>query len=505
MKTIKYYSVCAISALAFLFPSCDERLDVDLPDNLATSNFWRNQSDAESGLAAVYSKLECATDPWEFSEVRFPVETYRDDLCQMGSDALNYKDWVELYNFTYINTNTQFSNYWATYYSGILFANQVMEKAAPINMDETYKKEILAEARFLRALYHMRLLLNWNQIIVRDQYIESESMINKALSSREEAWDFIINDFEKAVLDLADKQPLDKLGRATKGAGYAYLGFSYLTRAYEEPAKTAEYLAKAETAFNGVKGYGLVKNYLSMFDGTNKNSEESVFELQFTDNTANGAEYRTVIHKWIGVSELGGWDEITPSRFLLDEFKKEGKVATTGRYDSRLYATMFFNDEYFNDVDAKRVYDKTFIERFNNNPDKLAFRKYLPPTTAEMNKSRVAVNVPLMRYADVLLMKAEVLNELGRTQEAIPLINEVRKRADMPALSLSLNKESVREKIEHERIVEFALENTRFYDLRRWNKAQSALQAVGRTGFDPSKHNFYPIPYNEIKSNNMVK
>ena len=330
--------------------SCSDRLDLSSPDKLTSTNFWRNAEDAEAGLAAAYSQLEAATDVWEFAEVKFPVEAYREDICEIGSDALNYQTWVELYNFTYTNGNSQFTSYWSKAYKGITYANQVIEKTAAIEMDATKKGQIIAEARFLRAYYHLKLILNWEKIIIRDQYITSESQINKALSTREEAWDFIIKDLEAAVGNLPLKQESVNIGRATKGAANAYLGYSYLTLAYENTAKKDELLAKAELAFKAVSGYSLEKNFLSMFDGTNKNSKESIFELQFTDNTANGANYRTALHKWIATGELGGWDEILPSKMLLSEFRKEGKIATTGRYDSRMYQTVFCEDPFFNDI-----------------------------------------------------------------------------------------------------------------------------------------------------------
>lgn len=106
-----------------------------------------------------------------------------------------------------------------------------------------------------------------------------------------------------------------------------------------------------------------------------------------------------------------------------------------------------------------------------------------------MDQEFTAINVPLMRYSNVLLMQAEALNELGRPGEAIPYINKVRERADMPAMT-GTTAAQVKAQIEHERILEFPLENYRFYDLRRWGKTKEALDAVGRTGFDAAKITF---------------
>lgn len=491
-------------ALSCATVSCGDKLDLSSPDQLTSQSFWRNAADAEAGLAAAYSQLEVSTNEWEFAEIKFPVEAYREDIAQIGSDALNYQTWVELFNFTYTNGNSQFSKYWTINYTGISYANQVIEKVAQIEMDPMQRDQIIAEAKFLRAYYHLKLLLNWEKIIIRDEYITSEAQLNKALSERSEAWNFIIQNLEESVGAMVPVQSPANLGRATKGAGYAYLGYCYLTRAYEEPSRKDEMLDKADKAFEKVTGYSLEKNMLSMFDGTNKNSKESIFELQFSDITANGAFYRTALHFWIATEELGGWDEITPSKMLLDEFKKEGKIATTGFYDSRLYATMFCEDSYFNDPDNPRVYGYTYSDVFEPGSGRMSFRKYLPATLTDLQKSWSSVNLPLMRYADVLLLWAETLNEQGKPADAIPLINQVRTRADMPELPLTLTTAQVRDRIEHERILEFALENTRFYDLRRWGKTKEALHAIGRTNFDPAKHNFYPIPLLEIKSNDKV-
>ncbi|ULT22582.1 RagB/SusD family nutrient uptake outer membrane protein [Sphingobacterium sp. E70] len=235
-RTNYKWILCIACALSTTL-SCSDKLDLTSPDKLTSDNFWRNAEDAESGLSAAYSQLEAATDVWEFAEVKFPVEAYREDACEIGSDALNYQTWVELYNFTYTNGNSQFTAYWSKAYRGISYANQVIEKTAPIEMDANKKNQIIAEAKFLRAYYHLKLLLNWEKIVIRDQYITNEGKINKALSTRDEAWAFIIGDLEAAVGNLPVKQEAANVGRATRGAANAYLGYSYLTSAYENTAK----------------------------------------------------------------------------------------------------------------------------------------------------------------------------------------------------------------------------------------------------------------------------
>lgn len=505
----KYIYISALFLMSLSFSSCDDFLTVNSPDQLTSGSFWRGESDAQAGLAAAYSQLEYYIDTWEFAEVKWPVEAYREDIIEMGNDARNYPNWVELYNFTYTNGNSQVSSYWWNNYKGISFANQVIEKVAQIpdeNINPSLRTQIVNEAHFLRAYYHLKLILNWEEIIIGDKYITNQEDLSKALSSRIDAWDFIVEDLKKATA-LPVSYDVDNLGRATKGAANAYLGFVYLTRAYEEGDKKSEYLTSALAALNEVKGYELVSDFSSMFDGSNKNNKESIFELQTSLSTANGANYRTQMHRWMGVSELKGWDEILPSDKLMDTYFKEGEVATTGRYDSRLYETIFFQSDFFNDGNG-RVYGSNYNDWFKDEDgdsyNRPAFRKFMPADLEGLNNNNCAINIPLMRYANVLLMKAEVLNELGQPAQAIPLINEVRSaHGDMPAM-VGTSQEAVRAQIEHERIVEFPLENWRWYDLRRWGKTKEAMSAVGRT-FDTAKNSFYPIPLTELNANDQLK
>lgn len=507
MKALKYIAgIC----LALSLTSCDDFLTKTSPDELTTLNFWRDKDDAESAMAAVYSQMYYGSED-NFPEVKWPVEAYRQDDVEMGSDAQNYPNWIQLGDFTYTNGNSQFTSYWWYYYHGISFANQVMTKVSAMTdaqIDAKDRTEIVAEARFMRAFYHMQLLLNWEKIVNRDVYVTSMALFDKAMSERPDSWNFIVDDLQKAGADLPQKRPASNLGRATSGSAYAYLGFAYLTMASEQPEKKTEYLNEAVKAFDEVKGYELESNFKSMFDGTNKNCKESIFELQFSLSSTSGAWYRTYLHRWIGTAEFWGWDEIAPSQTLMNEFKKEGKL-NNGLYDARLYASVFFQDPYFNDGTGK-VYGYDWDTWIKENMevdeayDRPSFRKFMPPTYAALGQKHTDVNIPLMRYANVLLMKAEALNDLGRTGEAIPLINDVRRvHGNMPAMTGTTQVE-VQAQIEHERMIEFPLENLRWYDLRRWGKTAEALTAAGRTGFDKSKL-FYPTPLTELNSNSLAK
>lgn len=112
MKALKYIAgIC----LALSLTSCDDFLTKTSPDELTTLNFWRDKDDAESAMAAVYSQMYYGSED-NFPEVKWPVEAYRQDDVEMGSDAQNYPNWIQLGDFTYTNGNSQFTSYWWYYY-----------------------------------------------------------------------------------------------------------------------------------------------------------------------------------------------------------------------------------------------------------------------------------------------------------------------------------------------------------------------------------------------------
>lgn len=242
MKALKYIAgIC----LALSLTSCDDYLTQTSPDKLTSDSYWRDKADVESAMSSAYSQLyfaEYSGDQWDFSEVKWPVEAYRQDDVDLGKDVQNYPNWVQLRNFSYNNGNSQFSIYWKSYYRGISFCNQIIDKVATMSEGQLAaadRKQLLAEAHFLRGFYHMQLLLNWEKIIIRDTYITSTSQLDKALSDRPETWQFIVDEL-KAGTEMSNSRSNEEVGRVTSGTAYAYLGYAYLTMASEQADKKAE-------------------------------------------------------------------------------------------------------------------------------------------------------------------------------------------------------------------------------------------------------------------------
>ncbi|RBL89652.1 RagB/SusD family nutrient uptake outer membrane protein [Chitinophaga flava] len=505
-KSLLYISLLS-AAMVFSTGCKKELLNQNSPDKLTSDNFWTTRERAITGLSAAYSRIESFAGWDNFIEARSCREYYREDFVEPGSDAYNYSWWMEIYNYSYNSGNYAIDLLWKDNYRGINFTNQVLENVALMNnsqIDDASKSMILAEAHFLRAYYYFKLLTNFEKVILRDKVPNGENDLPKVPSSRNEVWDAIIADLKAAEpgLPLRGDRPATELGRVTKGAAQAYLGKVLIYRAGEDKGNAKAYFTEASTWLKKVidsKQYTLIDNYLGMFNGTLTNSAESVFELQQTMDEANGAYYKSQLSDWIAASELGGYGEIYGTQKLLTEMLKEGKVATDGLYDHRVYNTVFFKDDYFNDAANPRVYGKTYDKVFENNT--VAFRKWIP-ASLDLLGNPVAINMPIIRYADVKLLYAEAQNAIGFPDQALIQINEVRARSAMPALQLA-NTTDVFNQLVHERTMEFTLESSRFYDLRRWGMLQQKMQDAGRT-FSTDK-SYYPLPLKETQNNPLAK
>ncbi len=498
MKYLVYIFLLVLPLLG----SCEDDFLSQTPDDLLTTDFfYRDIDDAESALATVYAQIGAA-DRWNVSEVNFVVEHFRSDLCQPGPDSWNYPDWSSISTFSNTIGNSRVTIYWEDAYRGINHANQVINNVSAMTEEQIKPEEkakIVAEARFLRAFLHFRLLNNWESIILQTEAPTNEEELEKPLSTREEVWPVIEADFRTAAADLPDSYDDINVGRATKGAAVAFLGKAFLYQGkFSEAA--AEFKKLVE---NGLGNYSLVDNFLSSFDGSNENNDESVFEIQYSAVRSNGRHIGHVLGKFTSPNETGGWGNIEANQILLDVFKAEGQIASTGKYDSRLYQTLFFDDPDVN------VFGKSYQEVFGDS-ERLIFRKYMLSDRPESENDAwySSQNVPVMRYADVLLMYAEALNELGKTADAKQYVDRVRERADMPVLPAGLSQSEMRDRIIHERAVELAYEGHRFFDLRRWGKLDPAMKNSGKTGasnFNLGKHAFFPIPESETNTNSNIK
>ncbi|MDN5199921.1 RagB/SusD family nutrient uptake outer membrane protein [Fulvivirgaceae bacterium BMA10] len=493
MKTNFKYLILGLIAISFFSCDPDEFLDEKDPDALTTDAFWRNADDVEAGIAATYSRV--SGGEWGHTEVKVVVENYRSDFCDPGIDGRRYADWNAISTFNITDANSQTTSYWDRNYRGIYFANQVIEAVEGMDGDQITADErtrAIAEMKFIRAFLHFRLLNNWEQIVLAVKVPKGQDELDIPLSSRAEAFAQIQQDLRDAAAGLPVTWDADNTGRASRGAALGYLGKALL-----HEGKWSEAATELRKVIDlGV--YDLVPNFLSLFDGTNENSVESIFEIQFSNLRTNGNRIVTFSNHFMSAEELGGWSDIAPTDALLTEMKSEGRRTSDNRFDERLYQTLYFDDP---DVE---VFGEPYADVFPTG--RTAWRKFISSEkkVADMGweESQSTINWTEMRYSDILLMYAEALNENGQTAESIPFINQVRARAMMPALTVS-SQGDVRNAIVHERAMEFALEGIRFYDLRRWDMLNDKIPNSGKEGagnFSLAKDSYLPIP--EVEKNN---
>ncbi|MHC2990626.1 hypothetical protein OB13_03155 [Pontibacter sp. HJ8] len=497
------YRYLMIASLSCLTVGCsDDVLDEFPKDKLSSEKFWTNPEDAENSLVVAYERLNLGF--WSHTEVAFVVENFGSDFVQAGSDVIaNYPDQEAFDMYSVTDNNGRLEDYWNRQYRGISAANLVIHHVGKMTEEQIstdQKNKIVGQAKFLRGLYHMRLLMNWEKIVVFDFLPESADELLQPLSEREAVWAAIEKDFTEAAADLPATWDANNKGRATKGAALSFLGKAYLHQ---------HKWAQAEQALKQVMDlgvYGLAPDFASLFDGSNELSNESIFEIAFTDKQVAGSavEYAGIYN--VAATEMGGWEAMLPTQSLLNEMKKEGKTSKKGKYDARLYGTLFFDDP---DVS---IYGKTYDDVFGEGNTKIAWKKYLFRSIAPWDaprKYRSNINNVLMRYADVLLMYAEALNEQGKSGEAKVYVDQVRARADMPATTAT-SQAQLRAQIMHERAVEFALEGQRFYDLRRWGDEvmTTAIRSSASRGFqnfNAAEDKFLPIPSSEKANNPKIQ
>lgn len=511
MKYIKYKYVTVFLSLSIALSSCvkeEDLIQVD-PNNNAVDSFWKTDSDALQGVNAAYGSL--LTDGTYMRSTPLLLDLKGDD-CKSNSP------WDAMYVVGKFNSNvTNAAIYgWAyeTYYQGIYRANQVLTNAPNIDFqDAALKNRIIGQAYFLRGLFLFHAVNMFKNVPVPTELAAIYPQKTEA-----EGWAQVIADFQAAAdllpVSYTSVTGLDagQKGRATKGAALAYLGKAYL---FTKDFPNARDTFKAVIDLNV---YSLVSNYRDNFTDVNENNSESVFEVQFSRD-AGGVDLG-----WGGAPQSGwgktsaraitygprafGWTDVQPTRTLFNEYQQE--LTTSGAVDPRLDATMFYNKP-----GGMMLYGQDFATFYGGNPqdlNDLFCRKYQNSDGAYPNEYdwRSGINERLLRYADVLLMYAECLNETGNTAGAYPYIQMVRNRVGLPNLSITkpnMTKEQMREQIGHERFLEFPLEGHRFDDIRRWGWLQDPAKLAWLKSRDaeydtysPGRE-FFPIPQLEMDNN----
>ena len=544
-----------ILVLCFFFcTSCEDVLDVD-PKGVLNEGQINTPEDAEKFVIAAYSQLgnDEINRPfslWQYGDMR------ADDAYKGGRDPGDGQGFHFMETFTNVRPDMwEIDGLWFHLYIGVRRANEGLRILQNFTEEEYPQLTTRqAELRFIRGHFYFELKRLFNRIPYIDENVPAADykLISNVELTSQEVWEKIAADFEFAAENLPMVQP--QIGRADQIAAYAYLSKTRLYQAYEQNDQynitnvNQELLQKSIAAADKVlsSNHSLESDFANNFlSGPYENGPESVFAVQFStsDGTANG---RLNFGDMLTVPQgLGCCDFKKPSQNLanafktdvngvpyLDSYNSENINFDTDNVDPRLDHTIAHPGNPW-----KYETDLIFEEGWSRTPEIYGYYNSLKENVQSdqyenvdpfygNSKARI-----ILRYSEVMLNKAEALIELGRQDEALPLINEIRERASnsteklvnangnllanykveqyMPGVNINWSQENARKAVRYERRIELALEGERFFDLVRWGVAEAVLNTYLNTeqtrrdflqgsSFTAGKHEYLPIPQNQI-------
>lgn len=480
MKTdiIKYF---ILPVMLLALSSCEEDLNVD-PNNAQTElDFLNNPNNAVNLVNGVYNK-QLDYNMYSFSWIG--ITSITSDDADKGSTTGDFgSDKNKMDALTFGPDDVSFLDVWQARYQGIYRANNALFYLEQLTIDETLKNRLIGEVKFLRALFYFDLVrcfggvpLVTSKIDINDtQTINDVVYVRK---TKQETYALIEADLTDAIsrLPLKSAYAANDLGRASKGAAQALLAKAYL---YQEKWQES-FDMSGEVIGSGQ--YGLLPDYAQVWREAGENGVESIYEVQAT-LTKGIIEY-TNVQGPRGTPDLG-WGFNTPSATLSGSYEAgDLRRASTilfvtpgnSLWDGFVMPSTWTNPRY-----NYKAYQSSLAESWNN------------------NKAETAKNLRILKYSDLLLIRAEAGYHIG-SGEAVSRINELRVRAGLPEVG-SVTEQSIL----NERRWEMAMEHDRWFDIVRTGTAQSAMAADGKT-FVPGVHELFPIPTQEIvKSGGLLQ
>ncbi|GLU52755.1 RagB/SusD family nutrient uptake outer membrane protein [Dyadobacter frigoris] len=497
---IKNITVIGIVFLTLLQTSCSEDfLNETDPTKVGVDVFYQNEAQAKQALNGVYSLVQNITNS-AYLAGEFQTDNTTIDLNP--SDRGGAGGW-EAFDFSTVNSgNGEIAAIWNNYYAALYNDNLTLEKLLTAKFDDAPKKEIEGQLKFLRAYLYFNLVQYFGDVVIVTSTLSTpDPAFDLVRSPQADVWAQIEKDLKEAIALLPAKYAkAEDRGRATKGAALSLLGKTYLTNKKYADAITT--LKEVTTL-----GYALNANYADNFDPSpaKKNGIESIFEIQYQGDNSLGeaSNFEYVFAPRVSKGAVTGYaagsngGRNIPTNDLIAAYE-------TGdlRKDISL-KTSFTLDGV--------VYKIPYVSKYN-----------YPHTIVGLTNT----NWPVLRYADILLMLAEAINEQsGASGEALGYLNQIRKRAGLADLNAG-GKDEFRTAVLKERRLELAFENQRWFDLKRtktpaeWaafmnvhGAMEKAKPTVDR-GNVPFNSNDYifteneyvlPLPANEILINPKLK
>lgn len=469
--------------------ACEKFLDEKPQSDLTKENTetqeqvsaYSSVSDAKSELNGVYALFKA--DIYEGNA--FYIGDCMSDNCYIGGDGVSEE---QLDNLTVSATNSVIATSWSQFYAIVGSATNVIENVKLMDsslIDDATRAQIIADAKFARAWVLFDIVKYWGDAPMTLQLIPSITVDNidkwypimyPSRTSEEEIYAQIISDLdENTIKNLPSKSAGAFCG--TQGAAYGLLAKVYATMGKKSER---DYSKVVDMCDNVIKqGYSLVPDFESLWTVDGKFSSESIFEMYFSDT----AEQHNWAY-WVLLTDVSGdvvvsWRRYcTPTQDLVAKFDKENDV----RYKSSIYWTAVPYDTYW---PAKNY-----------------------PLAYKIRQKES--DIILLRLADILLLKAEALVELNRPKEALMIVNDIRNRAGLSGLSLSLSVAEARLAVENERQLELLFEGQRWWDLIRNERMEEVMKLAhdknGNLRFSeiPAWHAKLPIPQAQIDINERL-
>ena len=482
MKNIKVTFIAILAALAV---SCnDDFLDKVQPDTINTGNYPQTGEELITLVNGAYQPLQ---RPKLYNMRMWTSDIFAGNSIVGAGGGDDGIETTQLSNFTTSTDNQGVLDLWRGPWPGILSTNIILKVAPTLAIDDATKNRCMGEAYFLRAHYYFVLVRFFGDVPLVTEPQDVNGDLYPARAPKSEIYNLIIADLQKAAELLPPKSQYsdaDK-GRASKGAAYGLLSKVYLTLGQWQLAVDNANLVEG-------LGYTLNADYANNFNPATENSNESLFEVQFASDggydfwsNENQSAWTSTFMGPRGANLVaGGWGWNQPTQEFVDSYEAG---------DLRKAKSILYNGcPQFDGKD----YNSTFSFSGYN------VRKFLVPLSAFPSYDNSPLNFPVLRYSDILLIKAEALNELGQTAQAAVPLNVVRARAGLAPVS-GLSQANFRNKVLHERRIELAFEGQRWFDLVRVNGGQYGLDflhSIGKSNAT-TKHLLLPIPQIERDRN----
>lgn len=458
----------SILFVQLLMISCSkEFIELSPISSVSVNVLYKTDKDFQDAVIGCYSILRTQyNDFWMYGDVASD-----DSWKEVSRNQSSY--YIDV--FTLDSNDPLLKTTWNNYYNLIARANIILSKIEIADASIiTNKARHIAEAKFLRAFAYFDLVRIFGDVPMVTTPVNIEEAYKTGREKTDKIYDnIIVKDLLAAQNDLPVKYTGSDVGRATKGAAESLLGLVYLTR---KDFVNAESKLKEVTTL----GYSLLSKYNDLFDYTkDEHHSEYIFDIEyqealgglgsgFTNKFAPLSAPYSTFYKIAG----GGGEENNPTKELLNAFEPNDL-----RKDITVNGTGGF-------IDGTGTFIK-FLQAATTT------KKYLTPVIVSGDSK---VNWKVLRYADVLLMYAEALNENGKTSEALGYLNQVRTRAGLTGYS-GLNQTDARDKIFLERRLELGMEGHRWFDLIRTGRALSFLAAKGMKSYMA----IFPIPLGQLQ------